>query len=175
MPRQKKAEDSAVVFHDRISKKGNHKKTEPPENPAPTTPPPQTDKTPEPPDWLASEAIKVWNRELPLLDLHPGKLQLFAAYCSHSGRAIEFEREINKNGKGTRMSNRVFKKAAEISAAQKEWKAASDLATKLGITALVKEKPPGGGEAPPPSGQPVTSSKDQWDSYYEGGPKPGNR
>jgi len=173
MPRAKKPEDSAKVYHDRISKKGNHQKTEPPVNPAPTPPPCTPDPTPDPPDWLGSTALEVWTRELPLLDLHPGKLQLFAAYCSHSGRAIEFEREINKNGKGTRMSNRVFKKAAEISAAAKEWKAASDLGTKLGITALVKVKPSNEGGQTAPS-EPVISNQEQWNNYYEGGPKPGN-
>lgn len=174
MPRRKNDPDEVAVCQDAISKKGKNKKPTPPANPAPTAPPPQTNKTPEPPDWLASEGKAVWFREYPLLDLHPGKLNLFAAYCSHTGRAIEFERQINQKGRGITCSNRLFKKASEVTAAAKEWKAATDIATKLGITGLVNQALP----PPPPDPGAKASTKETSqaarNAFYEGGPKPGN-
>lgn len=174
MPRPQNDPMNHPVAQSAISKKGKPQKDAPPVNPALTVVQPATEEHPEPPDWLGSTALEVWTRELPLLDLHPGKLQLFAAYCSHSGRAIEFEREINKKGRGKRLSNHLFQKAGEITAAAKEWKAASDLGTKLGITGLVKLAPP----APPPEpgakAPTVETSQAERNAFYEGGSKPGN-
>lgn len=124
-----------------------------------------------PPIYLGDTAKQVWKSELPKLNLHPAKLTLFAGYCSHLGRAIDFEKEIKKKGTGKQQANDTFGKAGEVNAAAKEWKSAMDLATKLGITGLMAE-PVDKDDITTISKPAATEAVDEEDEFILGGPRP---
>lgn len=172
MPRPKLDPKEAKALGTKTSRKSKAIKPQPPNNPPETQQKPAKKLVRQPPNYLGTTAKQIWRDELPLLRLHPAKLNLFAGYCSHMGRAIDFEKEIKKKGTGKKQANDTFGKAGEVNAAEKEWRAAMNLATKLGITGLI-DGPADNDTTTIVPDEPDTSEViDEEDEFILGGPRP---
>lgn len=171
MPRPKNDPEMALILGNKVSKKGKGKMPDPPKTKQkPAENKPKTRVIP-PPIFLGDTAKGVWKSELPKLNIHPAKLTLFAGYCAHLGRAIDFEKEIKKKGTGKKNSNDTSSKHMEVNAAAKEWKCAIELATKLGITGLMAE-PVDKDDTTTISKPAATEAVDEEDEFILGGPRP---
>lgn len=172
MPRPKLDPKEAKALGTKTSRKSKAIKPQPPNNPQETTPKTNKKQCASPPIWLGTSAKQVWNTELPKINLHPAKLNLFAGYCAHLGRAIDLEKALKKKGTGKQLANDTFGKHGEVNAAAKEWKSAMDLATKLGITGLMNG-PADNDTTTIVQEEPVNSEViDEEDEFILGGPRP---